>query len=57
MLKRKGLEESSATSRQRDGDGTVCPTPASGVNTGLGQLLAMLLGLLVCNVSEEAQRD
>lgn len=45
------------TSRQRDGDGAVCPTAAPGVDAGLGELLAVLLGLLVCDVGQEAQRD
>lgn len=53
----KGIQESSATSRQRDGDGAVRPTAASGVDAGLGELLAVLLGLLVCDVGQEAQRD
>lgn len=57
VLEQKGIQESSATSRQRDGDGAVCPTAASGVNAGLGELLAVLLGLLVCDVGQEAQRD
>lgn len=57
VLEQKGIQVSSATSRQRDGDGAVCPTAASGVHAGLGELLAVLFGLLVCDVGQEAQCD
>lgn len=56
MLEQNG-QTSSATSRQRNGDSAVCPTAASGVNTGLSELLAVLFGLLVSDVGQEAQRD
>lgn len=51
------LEWSSASSCQRDGDGTVGPAATPRVNAGLGELLAVLFGLLVSDVGEEAQRD
>lgn len=47
----------SATSRQGNGDGAIRSTAAAGVHAGLRELLAVLLGLLVADGGQEAQRD
>lgn len=44
-------------SRQGNGDGAICSTPAPGVVAGVRQLVPVFLRLFIRDVGQEAQRD
>lgn len=57
-VSRRGFKNAATAqpgSRQGNGDGAVGPAAAPSVDAGLRQLLAVLLGLLVCDGGQEAQ--